>query len=89
MMMTAFAAMETVHIAAYSHLLDTIGMPESEYSAFMKYKEMKDKYDYMQNFDMSSKKDIALTVAVFSHLLRAYNYLLVLQFCLTFQDTTK
>ena len=29
MMMTAFAAMETVHIAAYSHLLDTIGMPES------------------------------------------------------------
>ena len=46
--------------------LDTIGMPESEYSAFMKYKEMKDKYDYMQNFDMKSKKDIALTVAVFS-----------------------
>jgi ribonucleoside-diphosphate reductase beta chain len=58
--------METVHIAAYSHLLDTIGMPESEYSAFMKYKEMKDKYDYMQNFDMSSKEDIAKTVAVFS-----------------------
>ena len=26
MMMTAFAAMETMHIAAYSHLLDTIGM---------------------------------------------------------------
>ena len=47
MMMSAFAAMETVHIAAYSHLLDTIGMPESEYSAFLKYKEMKDKYDYM------------------------------------------
>ena len=41
MMMTAFAAMETVHVAAYSHLLDTIGMPESEYSAFMKYKELK------------------------------------------------
>ena len=66
MMKTAFASMETVHIAAYSHLLDTIGMPESEYSAFMKYKEMKDKYDYMQNFDMSSKEDIAKTVAVFS-----------------------
>jgi len=26
MMMTAFASMETVHIAAYSHLLDTIGL---------------------------------------------------------------
>ena len=66
MMMTAFASMETVHIAAYSNLLDTIGMPESEYSAFMKYKEMKDKYDYMQNFNVESKEDIAKTVAVFS-----------------------
>ena len=66
MMMTAFASMETVHIAAYSHLLDTIGMPESEYSAFMKYKEMKDKYDYMQGFDVKSNHDIAKTIAVFS-----------------------
>ena len=59
MMMTAFAAMETVHIAAYSHLLDTIGMPETEYSAFLQYKEMKDKYDYMQGFDVKSKHNIA------------------------------
>ena len=65
MMMTAFASMETVHIAAYSHLLDTIGMPESEYSAFMKYKEMKDKYDYMQKFGVETKEDIATTLAVF------------------------
>src|SRR3546814_4385295 len=48
MMLAAFSNMETVHIAAYSHLLDTIGMPEEEYSAFLRYKEMKDKYDYMQ-----------------------------------------
>jgi ribonucleoside-diphosphate reductase beta chain len=66
MMMTSFASMETVHIAAYSHLLDTIGMPESEYSAFMQYKEMKDKYDYMQGFDVKSNHDIAKTIAVFS-----------------------
>ena len=65
MMLSAFSNIETVHIAAYSHLLDTIGMPETEYSAFMKYKEMKDKYDYMQGFDMKSKRDIALTMAVF------------------------
>ena len=66
MMMTAFASMETVHIAAYSHLLDTIGMPETEYSAFLQYKEMKDKYDYMQGFDVKSKHNIAMTMAVFS-----------------------
>jgi ribonucleoside-diphosphate reductase beta chain len=64
-MLAAFSNIETVHIAAYSHLLDTIGMPEVEYSAFMKYKEMKDKYDYMQEFNVDSKRDIALTMAVF------------------------
>ena len=42
MMLTAFSNMETVHIAAYSHLLDTIGMPESEYGAFLDYAEMKE-----------------------------------------------
>ncbi len=42
MMMTAFASMGTVHIAAYSHLLDTIGMPDSGYSAFMVYLGMSD-----------------------------------------------
>lgn len=65
MMIAAFSNIETVHIAAYSHLLDTIGMPETEYSAFLKYKEMKDKYDYMQNFNVDSKEDIAMTMAVF------------------------
>ena len=65
MMLAAFSAMETVHIAAYSHLLDTLGMPEAEYSAFLRYKEMKDKYDYMQEFNVSSKHDIAKTLAVF------------------------
>lgn len=65
MMLAAFANMETIHIAAYSYLLDTIGMPEIEYQAFMKYKEMKDKYDYMQQFNVSSKVDIAKTLAVF------------------------
>ncbi len=65
MMMAAFSAMETVHIAAYSHLLDTIGMPEIEYSAFLRYKEMKDKYDYMHEFNVDSLPDIAKTLAVF------------------------
>jgi ribonucleoside-diphosphate reductase beta chain len=65
MMLAAFSNIETVHIAAYSHLLDTIGMPETEYSAFLKYKEMKDKYDYMQEFGVETKEDIAKTMAVF------------------------
>ncbi len=65
MMLAAFSNMETIHIAAYSYLLDTIGMDEIEYQAFMKYKEMKDKYDYMQKFGVKTKEDIAITLAVF------------------------
>ncbi len=65
MMLGAFSNMETIHIAAYSHLLDTLGIPEEEYSAFMKYKEMKDKYDYMQQFGCETKEGIARTLAAF------------------------
>ena len=65
MMLSAFSNMETVHIAAYSHLLDTIGMPETEYRAFFHYREMKDKFDYLQQFDVDTKENIARTLAVF------------------------
>ncbi|VAV92880.1 Ribonucleotide reductase of class Ia (aerobic), beta subunit [hydrothermal vent metagenome] len=65
MMLAAFSNMETIHVAAYSHLLDTLGIPESEYEAFLQYKEMKDKYDYMQIWGVDSKADIAKTLAVF------------------------
>ncbi len=65
MMLSAFSNIETVHIAAYSHLLDTIGMPETEYQAFLRYKEMKDKFDYLQQFDVETHENIARTLAVF------------------------
>ncbi len=65
MMLSAFSNIETIHISAYSHLLDTIGMPEVEYTAFLKYKEMKDKYDYMQSFSVANKHEIAKTLAAF------------------------
>ena len=65
MMLAAFSNMETVHIAAYSHLLDTIGIPEVEYSAFLRYKEMKDKFDFLQTFGSDSNIEIARTLAVF------------------------
>uniref|UniRef100_A0A2C9M3D9 Uncharacterized protein n=1 Tax=Biomphalaria glabrata TaxID=6526 RepID=A0A2C9M3D9_BIOGL len=65
MMLAAFANMEGMHAKGYSYLLDTVGMPEIEYQAFMHYKEMKDKYECMQGFKVDTKKNIALTMAVF------------------------
>ena len=65
MMLASFSNTETINIAAYSYLLDTIGMPEVEYEAFLRIKEMRDKYEYMQSFNTSTKLDIAKTLAMF------------------------
>jgi ribonucleoside-diphosphate reductase beta chain len=65
MMMAAFSNMETVHIAAYALLLETIGMPEAEFSAFMEFGALKAKHDYMQEFGIGTDADIARTLAMF------------------------
>jgi len=68
MMLMGFAAREALHIAAYSHLIETIGMPESTYSDFLEYQEMKEKHDYV--LEISSKNgdraSTATHIAVFS-----------------------
>ncbi|MGE0830034.1 MAG: ribonucleotide-diphosphate reductase subunit beta, partial [Hyphomonadaceae bacterium] len=65
MMLSAFSNMETVHIAAYALLLETIGMPETEFAAFLEYEELKAKHDYMAEFGVESLEDILRTVAMF------------------------
>jgi ribonucleoside-diphosphate reductase beta chain len=65
MMLASFSNMETIHIAAYALLLETIGMPDTEFSAFTQYKEMRDKHDYMQKFGVETDADILRTVAMF------------------------
>lgn len=68
MMLSGFAAREALHIAAYSHLIETLGMPEATYNEFLQYQEMKDKHDYILNRSSLSgdKKSIAENVALFS-----------------------
>lgn len=63
MMFSAFSNIETIHIDSYAKLIDTVGMPEVEYSAFLKYQEMKDKYEYMHSFNVKDNFNIALTLA--------------------------
>lgn len=65
MMLSAFSAMETVHVWAYSYLNDSLGLPEKEYSAFLDYEAMRNKYDYLHTFDVKNEEDLALNLAVF------------------------
>ena len=68
MMLLGFAAREALHIAAYSHLIETLGMPDTTYAEFLEYEEMREKHNYV--LDISSKNgDAASTathIAVFS-----------------------
>lgn len=65
MMLAAFSNIETIHIAAYALLLETIGMPDTEFTAFLQYEEMAAKHDYMQKFTVDNPAEIAKTVAMF------------------------
>jgi ribonucleoside-diphosphate reductase beta chain len=65
MMLAAFSNIETVHIAAYALLLETIGMPETEFAAFLDFEQMRDKHDYMHRFGVDSEADILRTLAMF------------------------
>ena len=68
MMLLGFAAREALHIAAYSHLIETLGMPDTTYSEFLEYEAMREKHNYV--LDISSQNgDAASTathIAVFS-----------------------
>jgi ribonucleoside-diphosphate reductase beta chain len=66
MMLLSFASMETIHVLAYSFLITSLRLPDSEYSAFLEYEEMVAKYNYMQSFNVNDPQGIALTLALVS-----------------------
>jgi len=68
MMLLGFAAREALHIAAYSHLIETLGMPETTYSDFLAYTEMREKHDYILELSSMNgdKQSTAKHIAVFS-----------------------
>jgi len=63
MMMLSFAQRETIHMRSYALLNDTLGFSESEYAAFLEYKEMSDKLEFMQTFDPDTKQGLAKALA--------------------------
>ena len=68
MMLLGFAAREALHVAAYSHLIETLGLPETMYNQFLEYDAMRQKHDYVLDISSqnSSKENTAKHIAVFS-----------------------
>ena len=68
MMLLGFAAREALHIAAYSHLIETLGLPEITYNQFLEYEEMRDKHDYIMGLSSTNGtvQSTATHIAAFS-----------------------
>ena len=66
MMLLSFAARESIHVSAYSHLIDTLGMPDVIYNEFLEYDEMKAKHNFIEDFTKRDSSTIAQQIAVFS-----------------------
>lgn len=67
MMLLAFGDAEANHIDAYSTLIDTLGIPETEYKAFQQYEAMRNKHEYMFERETGrSIADLLVDMAVFS-----------------------
>ncbi len=68
MMLCGFAAREALHVAAYSHLIETLGMPESTYNEFLEYEAMREKHEYFLDLsgNNGSPESIATNIAAFS-----------------------
>jgi ribonucleoside-diphosphate reductase beta chain len=61
-MLGSFASREGIHQRAYALLNDTLGLPEEEFTAFLEYKEMSDKVDFMVDNDNSTYHNLALSL---------------------------
>jgi ribonucleoside-diphosphate reductase beta chain len=65
MFLRAASNSETTHIDAYSHLIETLGMPEDTYSVFMDYKEMRDKHEFNIMQKSETIHELVRTMAIF------------------------
>lgn len=62
-MLGSFASREGVHQRAYALLNETLGLSDEEYHAFLEYKEMADKIDFMKDNNVNTLQGLALALA--------------------------
>jgi len=62
-MLGSFAAREGIHQRAYALLNETLGLPDSEYHAFLEYSEMANKIEYMRKADTNTLRGLGLSLA--------------------------
>lgn len=65
-MLSVFGSFETIHIKAYSYVLESLKLPDSVYHEFLEVEEMRAKHDWLKKYKANDLHSLLLTVAVFS-----------------------
>lgn len=78
MMMNGFVGREALHVAAYAHLIETLGLPESTYNEFLKYGEMVEKHDYVKNLDGFSVPEKIAIISAFGEGMQLFSSFIML-----------
>jgi len=78
MMMSGFAGREALHVAAYAHLIETLGLPESTYNEFLQYKEMVEKHDYINNLNAAPMAEKIAAISAFGEGMQLFSSFVML-----------
>jgi ribonucleoside-diphosphate reductase beta chain len=78
MMMSGFAAREALHVAAYAHLIETLGLPESTYNEFLQYAEMVEKHDYLQRLNTAPVAEKIAVISAFGEGMQLFSSFVML-----------
>jgi ribonucleoside-diphosphate reductase beta chain len=78
MMMSGFAGREALHVAAYAHLIETLGLPESTYNEFLQYKEMVEKHDYISNLNAAPMAEKIAAISAFGEGMQLFSSFVML-----------
>lgn len=65
-MLAVFSSFETVHIKAYSYVLESLKLPDSVYNEFLEIEEMRAKHDWLKAYKVDTLHGLLMTVGVFS-----------------------
>ncbi len=86
MMLLSIAAREAVHIAAYAHLIETLGLPDKIFNEFMEYEAMAAKMKYFEVIEGLDKNHIIqqmTAVSVFTEGMQLFSsFAMLLKFAL-------
>lgn len=65
-MLAVFASFETIHIEAYSYILESLKMNDSIYHEFLEIEEMREKHDFLKQYNADTLKDLIMTLGCFA-----------------------